>query len=126
MGDLNEIIQFRFKRSDEAFEAGLLLFKAEHYNSTVNRLYYSAFYAVSAFLLRDKIYSKSHSGLKSLFNEHLIKTNKLGQEEAGVYNELFEYRQNADYKDLIIFLKEDVEPLIERTQNFINEIKKLI
>lgn len=126
MGDINEIIQFRFKRGDEAFDEALLLFKAEHYNSTVNRLYYSAFYAVSALLLRDKIYSKSHSGLKSLFNQHLIKSNKLGKEEAGLYNELFEYRQNADYKDLIIFSKEDVEPLVERTREFINEIKKLI
>lgn len=35
MGDINEIIQFRFKRSDEAFEEALLLFKAQHYNSTV-------------------------------------------------------------------------------------------
>ncbi|HEX8278510.1 MAG TPA: HEPN domain-containing protein [Segetibacter sp.] len=126
MGNLDEIIQFRFQRSNEALEEALLLFKSGHYNSTVNRLYYSAFYAVSALLLKDKIYSKSHSGLKSLFNEHLVKKERLGKEEAGIYNELFAYRQNADYKDLMIFSQEDVEPLIERTENFIDEIKKLI
>jgi uncharacterized protein (UPF0332 family) len=126
MADLNEIVQFRLKKSDEAFEESLLLFKAEHYSSTISRLYYSAFYAVSALLLKDRIYSKSHSGLKSLFNEHLIKTNKLGSEEAEIYNTLFDSRQIADYKDLSGFSREEVEPLIERTKNLITELKKLI
>lgn len=82
MGDINEIIQFRFKRSNEAFEDALLLQKAERYNSTVNRLYYSAFYAVSGLLLKEGIYSKTHSGLKSKFNEQIIHQGKLGKEEA--------------------------------------------
>ena len=126
MGDINEVIQFRFEKSNEAFEESLLLFKAAHYSSTINRLYYSAFYAVSALLLKDKIYSKSHSGLKSLFNQHLVKTNKLSHDHAEVYNMLFDYRQNADYKDLMRFSLEEVEPLIEQTQKLITEIKKLI
>lgn len=92
MGDINEIIQFRIKRSDEAFEDALLLQKAGSYNSAVNRLYYSAFYAVSGLLLKDGVYSKTHSGLKSKFNEQIIHRNKLGKEEADIYNELFEHR----------------------------------
>lgn len=126
MGDINEIIQFRFKRCNEAFEDALLLQKAKRYNSTINRLYYSAFYAVSGLLLKEEIYSKTHSGLKSKFNEQIIHQGKLGKEVADTYNELFENRQDADYKDFIVFTEEEIERLIERTKKLIDKIKKLI
>jgi uncharacterized protein (UPF0332 family) len=126
MGDINEIINYRVKRSDEAFEDALILQKAGRYTSTVNRLYYSAFYAVSALLLKDGIYSKSHSGLKSKFNERVIKQNKVGAGEGEIYNELFEHRQDADYKDFVGFTKEEIDRLIEGTKKLISEIKKLI
>ena len=77
-------------------------------------------------LLKEGIYSKSHSGLKTKFHEHIIKVNRIRKEESGIYNELFDYRHDADYKDLIVFTKEEVEPLFERTKKLINEIKKLI
>lgn len=126
MGDINEIIQLRFKRSNEAFEDALLLKKAERYNATVNRLYYSAFYAVSGLLLKEGIYSKTHSGLKSKFQEQIIHRGKLNKEEADTYNELFENRQDADYKDFIVSTEEEIERLMERTKKLVDEIKKLI
>jgi uncharacterized protein (UPF0332 family) len=46
--------------------------EAGRYNATVNRLYYSAFYADCGLLLKEGIYSKTHSGLKSKFNEQII------------------------------------------------------
>lgn len=51
---------------------------------------------------------------------------KINSIEVEIYNELFDYRHDADYNDFIVFTKEEVEPLIERTENLINEIKKLI
>lgn len=126
MGDINEIIQLRFKRSNEAFEVALLLKKAERYNATVNSLYYSSFYAVSGLLLKEGIYSKTHSGLKSKFQEQIIHRGKLNKEEADTYNELFENRQDADYKDFIVSTEEEIERLMERTKKLVDEIKKLI
>ena len=122
----NDIIGYRLKRSDETFEVAQLLFESRHYNSVVNRLYYAAFYSVSALLYKDEIFSKTHSGLKTLFHQHFIKTKKLSEEYAEIYKDLFENRQDGDYSDFVEFTREDVEPLIERTQKFINEIKKLI
>jgi uncharacterized protein (UPF0332 family) len=51
---------------------------------------------------------------------------KLRKEETDTYNELFENRQDADYKDSIVFTEEEIERLIERTNKLIDEIKKLI
>jgi len=43
-----------------------------------------------------------------------------------IYNQLFNLRANGDYGDFMVFTKEEIDPLIERTKNLINEIKKLI
>lgn len=119
-------MKFRMERSDEALLEAQVLSTARHYNTAVSRLYYAVFYSVSALLLKDRIYSKSHSGLKSKFHEHIMKEQKLGNEVARVYQELFDYRQDADYADFIIFAKDDFEPLFGRAINLISEIKKLI
>ena len=55
-----------------------------------------------------------------------MKENKLEAEVAKVYQELFEYRQDVDYADFIVFAKEEFEPLFKGAQILINEIKKLI
>lgn len=78
MGSDNpDIIAYWISRSDETMKEASLLFDNDFYNATINRLYYSAFYAVSALLLQYNHYSKSHSGLKTLFNLHFIKSGSL-------------------------------------------------
>ncbi len=85
-----------------------------------------AFYAVSALLLKKDVYTKTHSGLKSKFNEEIIKNGKWPSTIGEIYNHLFNLRANGDSGDFIIFTKEEIEPLIERIKERINEIKKLI
>ena len=43
------------------------------WNTSVNRLYYACFHAVTALLASNGIYPKSHSGTNHLFNLHFIK-----------------------------------------------------
>ena len=126
MENLEDVVKHRLNKSDEALQEAQVLAKMDHYNTAVSRLYYAVFYSVSALLLKDKIYSKSHTGLKSKFHEHIMKELKLGAKVAKIYQELFEYRQDADYADFIVFAKEEFEPLFERAQTFIKEIKTLI
>lgn len=122
----NELIQYRIRRSDDTFEEVEALLEIEHWNGVVNRLYYVAFYAVSALLLKKDVYTKTHSGLKSKFNEEIIKKNILPSDIGGIYNQLFDLRTDGDYGDFVVFTKEEIEPLIERTRKLIIEIKKLI
>ncbi len=126
MSNEKSIIEYRLKRSDEAFEEALMLVTAQHWNSVVNRLYYSLFYAVSALLQQEGVFTKTHAGLKSKFNELFVKTFKIGLEKAQIYTTLFSTRQLGDYADFITYTKDEVEPLIERTEELIYEIKKLI
>ena len=43
-----------------------------------------------------------------------------------LYSDLFNKRQEADYKDFMEFNEKDIQPLMTKVQGFINETKQLI
>lgn len=42
----SEYIKYRFKRAQESFDDALIMIDNKKWNSAINRLYYSSFYAV--------------------------------------------------------------------------------
>jgi uncharacterized protein (UPF0332 family) len=50
------------------------LIKLEFYFTAVNRIYYSCFYAINALLLKSKIASRTHSGVRRMFGLHFTQT----------------------------------------------------
>ncbi len=96
------------------------------WNLCVNRLYYAAFYAVTALLLKNGYKTLTHKGVRTLFAQHFVKTEILGIELNDLYNQLFDKRQTGDYADFTDYTQEDVEPLIAPTESFIYQIKQLI
>ena len=46
-----ELVDYRLKRAFETYDDAVLLANSKKWNSTINRLYYTAFYAVSALIL---------------------------------------------------------------------------
>ena len=59
-----EYIQYRLDTSYTTFEAARVLADNGFWNSAVNRLYYSVFYAISALLVVHDIHTKTHSAVK--------------------------------------------------------------
>jgi uncharacterized protein (UPF0332 family) len=100
--------------------------REKHWNTCANRLYYSCFYAVSALLQKHDLVSGKHSGVKSLFNQHFVKTNIVNKEKGKLYNRLFDARQEGDYIDFVYYNSEDVTPWIKEVRLFINTISQLI
>jgi uncharacterized protein (UPF0332 family) len=125
-GSLNELIRYRLARAEETLEEARLLAQRYHWNAAVNRLYYACFYAVLALLAESGLSSSKHSGVRSLFNVHFVKTGKLPKEMARTYNDLFERRQEGDYDDYVIFSAEDVQAWIGTAESFVKVIKGLI
>ena len=121
-----ELVKYRLDRADEALEEAVLLANNLKWNTCVNRLYYSCFYAVSALLAKDDMSSSKHTGVRSLFNLHYVKSNKVPKELAQIYNDLFEKRQEGDYIDFVKFEESQVKPLISGAKKFLSHIKTLI
>ena len=67
-----ELVRYRLDRANEALEEAILLADNAKWNTCINRLYYSCFYAVSALLAKNNMSSSKHTGVRSLFNLHYV------------------------------------------------------
>ncbi len=108
----------------ETLEEAEVLSSTGHWNACVNRLYYACFYAVSALLSKHDLSSSKHSGVRSFFNRHFVKTGIISKETAEIYNSLFERRQEGDYEVFVKFEEDDVKPWIKETETFVNAVIK--
>lgn len=121
-----DLLRHRLLRAREALDDARLLAKAERWTACVNRLYYACFYAVSALLVQRGLSSSKHTGVRSLFNQHYIKTNLIPKELAQIYNDLFERRQEGDYLDFVSFEEAQVCPWIAQVETFVLHIESLL
>jgi len=124
--ELNALMGYRLERANETLEEALLMQQEAHWNACANRLYYAAFYAISALLLKDGHVSTKHSGIKALFNQHYIKPGIFDKDIGRLYNRLFDLRQEGDYIDFVSLDVDIIEPLIEKTKDLIEKIQGLI
>ena len=70
----SEVVRYWWHKANESLEAAHREFCAGAYAFAVNRLYYSAFYGVSALLLERRLSFKKHSGVRATFHRKFIKT----------------------------------------------------
>jgi len=129
-GTKADLVTYRFQRAMTTFEDAQILAEKNRWNSTINRLYYAAYYAVMAILLTEDIKPTTHNGAKSNFTEFFIKTNKIPKEYGKIYSQLFTWRQKGDYDDLFDFDKEKVQPYFKPVLELIElieiELKKQV
>ena len=122
----DELVKYRIARAKEVFEDAEILISKKRWNSAANRMYYACFYIVSAYLAEKEQKSATHSGLKSAFNQELIKTGKINQSEGILFNKLFGMRQDADYEDFIDAEESELTPLLPKIRVLIKDIESLI
>ncbi len=121
-----ELVSYRLQRARETLADARILADAGRWNPCVNRLYYACFYAVSALLIQEGLSSTKHAGLRSLFNRHFVKTNKVPKEKARIFNDLFERRQEGDYVDFVSFEESQVLPWFPEAEAFVRDLADLI
>ena len=121
-----DLISYRLARANETMEDARILANAGRWNACVNRLYYACFYVVSALLVRHGLSSSKHTGVRSLFNKHYVKTGKIPKDLARIYNDLFERRQEGDYIDFVRFQESQVLPWISEAEQLIEHITSLV
>ena len=121
-----ELIRYRLDRANEALEDAELLLSENRLRATVNRLYYSMFYAVVALLETKELSSSKHSGVRALFNQHFVKTGLVSKDLGKFYEKLFKNRQKGDYVDFTEFNEEQVGECLEKCQKYMAEIKEIV
>ena len=120
-----DIVAYRIERAYTALEQAKLNLTLNCLEVTANRLYYAAYYVVSALLIANKIPAHSHEGNVTQFGLHFVKTGKVDREEGKLLSHLLTMRLKGDYSDRFGLTGADVLPYIEPTEAFIKEIAEL-
>ncbi|HLU94272.1 MAG TPA: HEPN domain-containing protein [Membranihabitans sp.] len=128
-----QLIKYRFDKAKEILKDAEILMENERWNSSANRLYYACFYAISAYLAHKGLRAITHSGLKSCFNNELVRPGKVSIADGKIFNKLFLLRHEADYEDFfqpdantVIFLLPKVKELILKIENFTYNMTQFI
>ena len=118
-----EYVNYRIETAYKTFNAAKVLADNGFWNSAVNRLYYSLFYAVNALLVANEIMTKSHSATKTQFSLHFVKTGKFDKKYGKLLSELFDWRQKGDYESIFDFSESSVQPLFKPVKEMIKLIE---
>ena len=123
---IEALISYRIERSRESIRAAEIMLENEMLTISMNRVYYSMFYAVQALLALNKVSFTKHGQVKGYFNRELIKTGILSVDMGKLYNKVFEYRQKFDYVDFAVPDRNMVSEYIEKAREFHAKIKEYI
>jgi|GEM_PF-17392 len=118
------LIRYWLSRASESLEEADLLLSKGHLHSTVSRIYYACFYAVSALLLIEGQSSSRHSGVRALFDQLWVNTGRLPKEMGRLYRRLFEKRQESDYTDFVKFDAGDVKKCFRKLSVLLTKYQK--
>ncbi|MBQ7985360.1 MAG: HEPN domain-containing protein [Bacteroidales bacterium] len=117
-----DIVIYRTEKSYKAFEQARLNAGIKCWEVVASRLYYSAYYAVSALLIAEGYTTKTHEGIINSFSLHFIKEGLVPKEMGRLYRNLFALRLSGGYEDHFDAEEADVVPLIEPTKQLIDFI----
>lgn len=69
-----DIVAYRLRKANQLLHDVDVLIENELWNSTINRMYYACFHAVSALLIKNGIQVKTHMGVRQALGLHFVKT----------------------------------------------------
>lgn len=119
-------IELAILKSEDFLETGKDDLKANHISATVNRCYYAYFWLAKTLLFKKDIFVKTHNGVKSKFSELYIKTEIIPEIYGKYLAKLMDYRQEADYDLESSFSEEEVQEMINWTEEFLAFVKENI
>lgn len=117
------VVTYRLEKAERALMQAKANLPLQTWEVIANRLYYSAYYAVSALLIADGHPAvKGHDIIVRMFGLYFVKTGKFCPEHGKLYNKLYTLRLTGDYNDHYNLEKEDVLPLVSPAEEFIAKV----
>ena len=112
-------------KAEDAFASAEILLREQRLVGCVNRLYYAAFYAVSAALAKEGREYGKHSAVRAAFHRDYVKTARIPKDFGKTYDELFDDRQEGDYRPQTSFDRENLEQLLAETRKLLDSLQSL-
>ena len=126
MTEKKDYIDYKLLRATDALNAAAGMINQKLWLDALSKIYYAAFYIVSALLINMKLNPKTHGGAKSLFHKEFILTGIVDKEFGKLYDTLLAKRFEADYEDFAMIDEEDVPKYFESVKEFLIKAKLLL
>lgn len=121
-----QVVTYRLEKADKTLDDARKILEMRMWVSGANRLYYAAYYAVSALLIANGMTAKTHEGIIRMFNMEFVNNGKIDKELGRQYNRLFTMRLTGDYGDCFDLQEADVSPMLQPTEQLIAAVKNLM
>ena len=119
------VVRIRIEKSLRTMKEAKANVGMQLWPAAANRMYYAAYYSVSALLIANGDSAQSHSGVKSVFGMKFVKSGIVSGDLNKLYNKLFSLRMTGDYDDTYDLQGDDVLPLVEPAEDLIKTINQL-
>ena len=119
------IVTYRLEKARKTMEQAKCNLPMHFWELVANRMYYAAYYAVSALLIANGHTAKTHETIVRIFGLHFVKTGIFSTEQGHLYNKLFSLRLTGDYNDYFDLEEADVLPLVAPTEQLIADVSKM-
>lgn len=123
---MNEEVEKLFKKAENSLDAAHLLFEKGYYDFSASRSYYTMFYSAEAVLLTKDLSFSKHSSVVASFGKEFIKTEIFPQRLHKYLVDAFDVRNLGDYGAPGSVNKKKAEDLLEKSEEFLDEIKEHI
>lgn len=124
--DRREIVRYRIEKAQRTYHEAVGSIESGFVETAANRLYYAAYYAVSALLVSFKYEASTHNGIIQMFGMAFLKTGIIDKQYGRTYNQLFSLRLTGDYEDRhIMDMETEVKPLIKPAKELIELTTKM-
>lgn len=120
-----EAVRLLMEKADEALRAAGQV-KGVSPAATINRAYYSCFYAVSAVLIAEGRKFVKHAGVQNALHQHLVLPGRIPKELARAYDELVVLRHQADYEAIVTWTPENAQRAIETAERIVAALRILL
>lgn len=120
-----QVVTYRLEKSRNTLADAEKVIAMQMWTTGANRLYYAAYYAVSALLVANGIIAKTHEGIIRMFNQHFVMTGKVERELGRQYNILFTMRLTGDYGDCFDLQEKDVAPMVGPARELVTVVSAL-
>ena len=121
----HDVVVYRLEKAKKTIDEAKSNIAFKYWGLVANRLYYAAYYAISALLVANGYLAKSHDGTISLFGQHFVSEGIVPQEMGKLVRKLYKCRLTGDYSDNFDLTEEDVLPLVEPTEQLISMVSDL-
>jgi len=122
--EISAIVTYRVEKSRKTLEQAKSNIALGYWELIANRVYYAAYYAISALLIANGHTAKTHESIIRIFGLYFVKTGKFSAEQGKLYNKLYTLRLTGDYNDHYDLDEQDVLPLIEPAERLILDASK--